>query len=296
MLFDGVPEMPRLEAASGCKTVRVEGPVDASLSVAHRRPNILVIRGDIAWQREFVARIQSRARPVIFVFGGGSEACAVGDEWLATPPGPSEALIRLRRAMARAQERKRLNRRALTDALTGLPNRRALIWALVSEATRARHSTSQLALVLIDLDHFKQVNEQQGHAGGDRLLRQVGASLRRLTRAGEVCGRIGGDEFALVVSGEISAAESAIQRIRLGLQAIGVSATFSHAVLHRNERLRAFYRRTDALLFSAKALRDLRRPTQFDVPAAHVIAGSSTTSAWRPRQFTKEAVNVLGMQ
>jgi diguanylate cyclase (GGDEF)-like protein len=150
-------------------------------------------------------------------------------------------------------------RRAYLDALTGLPNRRAVMRALVREAARARRTGSDLSLLLVDLDDFKLINETQGHAGGDRALRRVGAALRTLSREGESWGRIGGDEFALVLCAGAREADAAVQRVQRGLEAIGVPATAASGILEKNEPLRALYRRVDALLFAAKERRRAAR-------------------------------------
>ncbi|SFP33155.1 diguanylate cyclase/phosphodiesterase [Geodermatophilus dictyosporus] len=89
---------------------------------------------------------------------------------------------------------------ARTDELTGLPNRRALLEAardVVAAATTARPA----ALLLLDLDGFKEVNDSLGHSAGDELLRQVGPRLTPALRPGEVLARLGGDEFAVLLPG-----------------------------------------------------------------------------------------------
>lgn len=159
------------------------------------------------------------------------------------------------------------------DPLTKLPNRRAVIRALVREAARARRSSAGVSLVLIDLDDFKQVNERRGHQGGDRLLRRVGSTLRRTTRGGELCGRIGGDEFALVVSGGKDHAEAAMRRVRHALEVLGISATCAAGALKKHENLRALYRRVDEELLAGKAARHALPRTPSRTPSPQVFAG-----------------------
>lgn len=94
--------------------------------------------------------------------------------------------------------RRRLERQATEDELTGLANRRALQLLLDEEMAPDRPAT--MALLLVDLDGFKGVNDTLGHPVGDELLRQVAVRLRHSTRRGEEVARLGGDEFAIVVS------------------------------------------------------------------------------------------------
>jgi diguanylate cyclase (GGDEF)-like protein len=90
---------------------------------------------------------------------------------------------------------------ARTDPLTGLPNLRALVEALTLELARVQRDQRALALVYLDLDNFKQVNDRYGHRAGDRLLQQVATAVTDAVRAGDLPARIGGDEFAVVVVG-----------------------------------------------------------------------------------------------
>jgi diguanylate cyclase (GGDEF)-like protein len=114
-----------------------------------------------------------------------------------------------RHALTRAEAR--------TDPLTGLPNRRAFEEHLDRVLAEAAGNGAEVALALIDLDDFKQVNDRRGHTAGDRVLRTMGRVLARTTRADEEMFRIGGDEFALVVLGPWLAAARALERIRDGL-------------------------------------------------------------------------------
>ena len=88
---------------------------------------------------------------------------------------------------------------SLHDSLTGLLNRRAFDDLLASSCARSERYGWPFSLVLIDLDHFKSVNDRLGHAIGDTTLQTVGAELRARLRAGDVAARIGGDEFALLL-------------------------------------------------------------------------------------------------
>ena len=92
-------------------------------------------------------------------------------------------------------------RRARRDVLTGLPNRLALLEYLPNALARARRSGAEMAIGMLDLDDFKAVNDRFGHRGGDVLLVELSRRLMRLVRAGDLVGRLGGDEFLFVFEG-----------------------------------------------------------------------------------------------
>jgi diguanylate cyclase (GGDEF)-like protein len=97
---------------------------------------------------------------------------------------------------------------ATTDTLTGLHNRRYVLAELTKAVQRARRIEQRFAVVLFDLDGFKQINDTQGHAAGDAVLKKAAASLQSVTREGDVLGRYGGDEFLLITYGDLPQADS----------------------------------------------------------------------------------------
>jgi diguanylate cyclase (GGDEF)-like protein len=106
------------------------------------------------------------------------------------------------------------------DALTGLLNRRSYELLLDQAVSRARRYGWPFALVLLDLDDFKVVNDRYGHAAGDAALRAVGAELRAALRGGDVAARLGGDEFALLVAGveNVSSLSPVLGRLKRALE------------------------------------------------------------------------------
>jgi diguanylate cyclase (GGDEF)-like protein len=89
---------------------------------------------------------------------------------------------------------------AVTDAVTGLPNHRAVIARMDEEVARCQRTDRSCAVLFVDLDHFKQVNDTWGHQAGDAILREVGQRLRAKIRQQDFVGRYGGEEFAVVLS------------------------------------------------------------------------------------------------
>jgi len=116
----------------------------------------------------------------------------------------TELLQAAGRLAARALEQRGLNQRlefqARHDSLTGLPNRSYFMELLNSALKEAGQGSGTLAVLFIDLDRFKQINDILGHAMGDRLLREVGQRLKRLLTEDDLAGRMGGDEFIIVLA------------------------------------------------------------------------------------------------
>ncbi len=125
-------------------------------------------------------------------------------------------IVRLRRkARSRTRLERRLLREALTDPLTGLPNRRAWERALASRLDPEEPPPGRLCLAILDLDHFKQVNDRHGHGVGDEVLRAVGQVIHDGLRESDFVARLGGDEIGLLawVADEASG-RSVVERVR----------------------------------------------------------------------------------
>lgn len=125
---------------------------------------------------------------------------------------------------------KRVEALARMDALTGVFSRRELETRMASEFSRCRRHGRPCSMLIIDIDHFKEVNDSRGHAAGDELLRQLGAMLRAEVRADDVAGRFGGDEFVVVLP-EIDAEGASTLARRLGMKArsMGISLSIGGA-------------------------------------------------------------------
>lgn len=121
----------------------------------------------------------------------------------------------LREAYARAREQAR------TDELTGLANRRAFMELGMAAVDQANRYERPLSLLMMDIDHFKRINDTHGHAAGDQALRAVAKELRYVARAADTPGRLGGEEFALLLP-ETSATDAmaVAERLRRGVAAL----------------------------------------------------------------------------
>ena len=158
----------------------------------------------------------------------------------------------------------KLSMQARTDALTGLFNRRHCMDELDIEFARALRFEQDLSVIMIDLDHFKQINDTQGHQVGDQVLRVVGDTLRQMMRKTDIAARIGGEEFVLLLP-QINAdkALEAAQRMRIELQrkklplpsggTLSWTVSIGVATLHVSDITPAdFIRRADEALYEAK--------------------------------------------
>ncbi|MFN8109196.1 MAG: sensor domain-containing diguanylate cyclase [Thermoleophilia bacterium] len=162
--------------------------------------------------------------------------------------------------LSQAEDRRHYSNLARTDPLTGLWNRRAFDERFAAAVEQARRHRQPLSLAMLDLDHFKVLNDSLGHLAGDRALVEVARRLRGTCRAGESMARIGGDEFAWVLPlTPAEGAESAARRAQRAVQAdppegigtLSISIGISELALAGGAA--ELLRRADAALYRAKA-------------------------------------------
>ncbi len=182
--------------------------------------------------RLFRAQAESASVPVIMLTGRdvvedrifGLEAGA--SDYVTKPfiPGELAARVRIQLNIKALQDdlrqaNERLKELAITDYLTGVFNRRHFTDLLNSEFRRSQRYKTAMSLALIDLDHFKQINDQYGHAAGDQVLTEFAALLLKSFRATDTVARFGGEEFvALLPHTQIPHAQTAIEKVLRQLQ------------------------------------------------------------------------------
>jgi diguanylate cyclase (GGDEF)-like protein/PAS domain S-box-containing protein len=168
----------------------------------------------------------------------------------------------------------RLRELATTDELTGLENRRHFLELAQVELSRVRRTRSPLSLAMIDVDHFKHVNDRFGHAVGDRALKELSRAVRETVRTADVAARIGGEEFVLHLpdtglDGALAVTERLRDRVRkseIPLEdgtLIRFTVSAGVAELAPDEGIDSLLKRADAALYRAKAAgRDRALPAE----------------------------------
>lgn len=256
---------------SGFVVAGVAGGAKALLALQRTRPHVVVadaqLKGISAIE---LARMLSDAQDAIPITLVGREPSTAELRASAMEAGASdyfELPTELALLAARARQLvgyklmvDRLRAEADRDYLTGLANRRRFRKALGQEVERWRRYQIPCALLMLDVDHLKKINDTHGHPAGDRVIRAVAAALAELSRDNDTAARLGGEEFALLLAGVSSdKALTAAERLRLAVCAnpldelgtvtisLGVAACPSNAKTERE-----LFTASDAALYRAK--------------------------------------------
>ena len=183
-------------------------------------------------------------------------------DYVRKPFVPDELAARVDAAARLKSERDALTQDASMDPLTGLPNRRSLTTELEREHALARRGRPAFSALLLDVDHFKRVNDERGHAAGDHVLVEIAARLRRRARTSDVVGRWGGEEFLIVAPDtDVTGAtilghglRTAISEAPIALDSGPVRVTASVGVAAwERETVHELLSRADGALYEAKA-------------------------------------------
>lgn len=166
---------------------------------------------------------------------------------------------------ARKREEARLNKLAFRDALTGLPNRRLFDERITHEIESARRNKQQMALMFIDIDHFKRINDSYGHDVGDDVIKKVADEMRGVLRASDTLARLGGDEFVVMLN-DLPDAEAAIKvaenlrkpfagLLRFASCEIQITLSIGVAIWtpEKNNSVTSLMKRADVALYQVKA-------------------------------------------
>ena len=273
----------------GCVVTEAEHPAEVLEAVRRRRPHVVLL--DAAMEREarssMIGEIKSDpelfAIAIVLVGAHGDAAGALAamergaHDVLPDDADAFELAARVRAArrgsdmqeLLLTRERE-LERLAYYDELTGLPNRRSVLRQLEALISRGRRHGHAMALLMVDADHFKAVNDLHGHAAGDAALRALADRLCERLRTEDVAGRFGGEEFVIALpdadaAGAVAVAEAvraAVSARPLTIAGRELSLTVSVGwATWEDDDLGQLLARADGALYEAKATgRDCVRP------------------------------------
>jgi diguanylate cyclase (GGDEF)-like protein len=258
--------------AAGFLTASCCDPADAYEAILRESPDLIildVLLGDVDGFdvcRRVRANQALQLVPIIFVTRRGDVEQRVrglqvgGNDYLAKPFDPPELVARVRSHLSRLSV---LREMAIRDGLTRCYNHKYFKMRLEQEMVRARRYGSALSLGLLDVDHFKQVNDKHGHPSGDAVLAHLASLLIASVRSSDIVARYGGEEFAFVLV-EAGAQEAAIvaERMRARVEAhefevpggarLRATASIGLAEAQPKETAAALLQRADASLYQAK--------------------------------------------
>ena len=220
---------------------------------------------DVEWNRQLYQRQRRKGEPFQlekrYIRPDGSVVwCRVSVSFVHAPTGEIESSIVVAEDIThQRQTAERLKWASEHDALTGLPNRRAFEARLQAATLRAMHSGGTVGLLLLDLDHFKHVNDSFGHSAGDLLLQEIGDRLNECLSSGDLVARLGGDEFAILVEGAVPSelGDAIVRQLRRPFQiegrSINVDASIGGAVFPTDaESAHELFKHADVALYALK--------------------------------------------
>ena len=199
------PTQPAFDTLTGVATFTDPSPVDGRVRVygVSRLENFPIV-ALVGFDRSTV--LQGWRHRAWQLLAGYAVLCAL-------------TLLMLRFQLAMLRQREELRALATTDALTGIANRGHLMNAGAQEYARARRYGQELAVLMLDIDRFKSVNDRWGHPTGDQVIRVVAQTLRALARSQDLSGRLGGEEFALLLPAtSLAGARVIAERLRQSVQ------------------------------------------------------------------------------
>jgi len=220
---------------------------------------------------EVCRRVRRSAGPYVYILllTGNTDPDSVvigmdagADDYIRKPFHPAELKARLRSGKRIVELEEKLRRQATLDSLTGIMNRGAIMERFAIEMDRAYRDGESLCIAMVDLDHFKKVNDTYGHTVGDAVLCETAVRMTSVLRPYDSAGRYGGEEFIIVFpkcdAAQASSIAERIRRsislapVRTNFDAISVTASIGLAQAQRYRNADSIIRDADDALFRAK--------------------------------------------
>jgi two-component system, cell cycle response regulator len=252
-----------LDAGEALEYLKCDPNVGALITNDELRPGSDISGIELCWEGRLVA---SCRRPIYIILMSCDrdpkkliEALDSGaDDFIGNPPIAEELYARLRSAERLANMQQELLRLALTDPLTGVLNRRAFFERAVEVCGRAG-DLDALSAIVIDVDHFKRINDLYGHDIGDTVIRKIAEAI---TTEPAIIGRLGGEEFAMVLEGrDLAAALGIAARLRTRVArlraetegaALKLTCSFGVSEWQPGDTIDLLLKRADIALYAAK--------------------------------------------
>jgi len=262
--------------------VDTAGDGDAALSrVAQDPPDLIIsdVRMPHVDGLDLVVQLRQRAAlsdlPIILVSGVDDPTGRIGgldlgaDDYLPKPLDGEELLARIRLHLRHAERSREIVARSATDELTGVLNRGGIIGVLERERERARRDGTPLAVLVLDIDDFKSINDTLGHSAGDEVLARLADKLVRAVRTTDRVGRFGGDEFLIVapntgpaaievLTRRIKAAQRTLIQLGDGSQ-LSLHLSIGSAIDGGALTMEELFNHADAAMYREKRLRSQMR-------------------------------------
>src|SRR5215813_2079134 len=263
-------EVQALEAI-GLEVVGVAGGAAAMVALQKSRPHVVIagvaVKGlstaelarKLAHTQEHIPLVLTGTAPATSEHRLSALTLGAAD-YFQLPNEVALLLERTKQLVTQTQTWERLRAEADLDPLTGLANRRRFRVALNREVERWRRYHTPCALLLLDLDLMKSINDEHGHTAGDRVIRYIGDTLMAASRDNDTAARVGGEEFTLLLAGVVAEkAQAAAERLRLiiasapveGVGVVTVSIGVAACPAHANSE-RTLYAAADRALYVAK--------------------------------------------
>jgi len=252
--------------------VATSGELCLKLAVSEEKPDLILLDIEMPDMdgfetlRHLKSNTNTAAIPVIFITAKDSvedeeKGLLLGAvDYITKPITPGIVAVRVKTHITIKQQRDALNKLAMQDQLTGLYNRHYLIDVANMYVLQAQRHDKNLSVMMVDIDHFKSINDQYGHAEGDSVLQEVATSIKESYRGEDIVARFGGEEFVILLDqcDLLSAQEKAenlcqkIEALKPSGRIITISIGIAQLSKSKDDDFTSLLKRADLAVYQAK--------------------------------------------